>query len=68
MALSSRDNVLSFLRKAQYLKNPEGYENIYLSSYRSRDERDQRRKLMDELKRKRRGDPGKNSFELNKIS
>ena len=67
MTLASRDNVLSFLRKAKQLKNTEGCENIYLSPDRTRDERDQRKKLVDELKRKRSEDPGKTHLIKNNV-
>ena len=67
MTLASRNYVLSFLRKAVQLKNTEECENIYLSPNSTRVERDQRKKLVDELKRKRREDPGKTHLIKNNV-
>ena len=59
MALPSHENVIVFLRKAKELKEKEGCRKIFLSPDRNREERDQRRKLVDELKKKRSEDPGR---------
>jgi len=61
-SVKSSDIVYQLLRKANRLKDIEGYKSVYISPNRTLEERISRRTLVNELKKKRIDDPGSRYF------
>ncbi len=57
LTLNSSDHVNEILRKSKRLRTKEGYNSIYICPDRSLEERKAFKKLLDELKKKRKSEP-----------
>ncbi len=57
VTLCSSDSVHRILRKSGQLKNAADYKTVFLSADRTFEEREARKKLVDELKQKRKSNP-----------
>ena len=68
-SVSSNDHVRQILRKCKALRNKDGYKSVYICPDRSVEERRAFKLLVEELKQKRKSEPGYvHSIRNNKIS